>query len=58
VRPDAPPSLNLDELELWAVEKALKQTEGNVAAAARVLGISRDTLYAKMKKKGIEKPGD
>jgi DNA-binding NtrC family response regulator len=50
---EGPPSLNLDELERWAAEKALKQTSANVTQAAQVLGISRDTLHSKMKKWGL-----
>ena len=53
---DAPPSLNWDELETWAIRRALKQTNGNVSQAAKVLGLSRDTLHTKIKKKGIERP--
>jgi two-component system, NtrC family, response regulator HydG len=50
---EAPPSLNWDELERWAIEKALKMSGGNVAQAATATGLSRDTLYAKIKKYGI-----
>jgi DNA-binding NtrC family response regulator len=50
-----PPSLQLDELEAWAVRQALRRTEGNVTQAARVLGIVRDTLTSKMKKLGINR---
>ena len=50
---DMPPSLNWDELERWAVMKALKQTGDNVSKAAGVLGMSRDTLYGKLKKWGV-----
>lgn len=50
---DAPPSLNWDDLERWAVEKAMKQTNGNVTQAASVLGMNRDTLNTKIKKFGI-----
>jgi len=32
-----------------AIEETLKQTGGNIAAAAKLLGISRKTLYAKLK---------
>lgn len=53
--PDGPPSLNLDELERWATERVLKQTSGNVSQAAQILGISRDTLYTKMKKWGLSR---
>jgi Nif-specific regulatory protein len=58
--PDASPAtaslpLNLDELETWAIRQALRQTEGNVSRAARLLGLSRDTLTAKVKRKGIDR---
>jgi transcriptional regulator with PAS, ATPase and Fis domain len=52
---EAPQSLNWEELEKWAAEKALKQTGGNVSQAAAVLGISRDTLHTKIKKYGISR---
>jgi two-component system, NtrC family, response regulator HydG len=54
---DAPPTLNLEELEAWAIRQALTQTGGNNSQAARLLGIHRDTLLAKLKKYGIEKKG-
>jgi Nif-specific regulatory protein len=50
-KPDAPPSLNLNELEAWAIERAMRRTDGNVTAAAKILGISRDTLHTRLKKK-------
>ena len=40
--------LRLDELELWAITEALRQTHGNKRRAAQLLGISRDTLYRKL----------
>ena len=52
---DAPSSLDIDDLETWAIIKALGQTSGNVSQAARVLGISRDTLHTKLKKKNIDR---
>ncbi|QDU22805.1 sigma 54-interacting transcriptional regulator [Urbifossiella limnaea] len=52
---DLPPSLDMDEIETWAIRRALKQTGGNVSHAAKVLGMSRDTLHTKIKKKGIER---
>jgi Nif-specific regulatory protein len=48
-----PTSLNLEQLECWAVREALKQTEGNITQAAKLLGIVRDTLANKMKKWGL-----
>lgn len=53
--PDAPTSLDIDDIETWAIIKALGQTSGNVSQAARVLGISRDTLHTKLKKKSIDR---
>lgn len=52
---DVPPSLDVDDLETWAIRKAMKQTHGNVSRAAQVLGISRDTLHTKLKKKNIDR---
>lgn len=52
---DLPPSLDIDEIETWAIRRALKQTGGNVSHAAKLLGMSRDTLHTKIKKKGIDR---
>jgi two-component system response regulator HydG len=52
---DLPGSLDIDEIETWAIRRALVQTHGNVSQAARVLGMSRDTLHTKLKKKGIDR---
>lgn len=50
---DLPPGLDIDTLETWAIRKAMKQTGGNVSRSAQILGMSRDTLHTKLKKKGI-----
>ena len=42
----------LEEMELVMITNALNQNEGNYSAAAEQLGISRQTLYNKLKKKG------
>jgi transcriptional regulator with PAS, ATPase and Fis domain len=42
--------LNLDELELRAIKRALKLCQGNVSEAAELLGITRYALYRKMSK--------
>jgi DNA-binding NtrC family response regulator len=56
---DAPPSLDMDDVETWAICRAMRQTGGNVSHAAKLLGISRDTLHNKLKflkeKKGIDR---
>lgn len=43
-------NLNLEQLEMSAIEKALAQTGGNLNHAAELLGISRFTLYRKIEK--------
>jgi Nif-specific regulatory protein len=53
--PDVPPSLNIDDIETWAIYRALRQTGGNVSHSARLLGMSRDTLHTKIKKKSIDR---
>ncbi|MFZ1446414.1 MAG: sigma-54-dependent Fis family transcriptional regulator [Candidatus Dechloromonas phosphoritropha] len=40
---------NLAELSRMAIQQALEQARGNLSAAARQLGISRQTLYRKLK---------
>jgi DNA-binding NtrC family response regulator len=42
-------TLNLKELERRAIQKALERTRGNYAEAGRMLGLSRATLYRKLK---------
>jgi DNA-binding NtrC family response regulator len=42
--------------ESWRIEQALRETRGNRSAAARLLGIGRRTLYAKMQKLGLQQP--
>ncbi|OGE19130.1 MAG: hypothetical protein A3J42_08515 [Candidatus Dadabacteria bacterium RIFCSPHIGHO2_12_FULL_53_21] len=46
--------LALDRLEKFALEQALRECKGNKSKAADVLGISRDTLYRKLKQYGVE----
>ncbi|GHT75706.1 sigma-54-dependent Fis family transcriptional regulator [Bacteroidia bacterium] len=43
-------NLNLLDLEREAIDKAIKRCNGNMNAAADLLGISRYTLYRKIKK--------
>jgi transcriptional regulator of acetoin/glycerol metabolism len=44
-----PETLNLNELEKAALEKALQVTGGSVLAAAGLLGIGKTTAYRKVK---------
>jgi len=43
----------LDLAEAYRITQALRECNGNRSAAARLLGIGRRTLYAKMDKLGI-----
>ncbi|MEO0902922.1 MAG: sigma-54 dependent transcriptional regulator, partial [Bacteroidota bacterium] len=43
--------LTLEDMEQQMIAKALEQNDGNYKAAAEQLGISRQTLYNKLKKK-------
>jgi Nif-specific regulatory protein len=46
--------VDLDALErVWAIPEALKRTSGNKTQAAKLLGITRETLSKKMEKYGI-----
>src|SRR5262245_40695566 len=49
----APETLNLEARERQAILAALDATRWNKQAAARLLGLHRPTLYAKMRKHGI-----
>jgi len=42
---------SLSDLERVAIDRALEESQGNLSAAARQLGISRTTLYRKLHKK-------
>jgi transcriptional regulator of acetoin/glycerol metabolism len=41
----------LQQLQLAMINKAIAQAKGNVAQAAKALGISRATLYRKLSRK-------
>jgi two-component system NtrC family response regulator len=55
---NAPMPLNLrkvrEEAEVRAIRRAMHLTDGRVAHAADMLGISRPTLYALMEKYGLK----
>lgn len=46
--------ITLEEMEAQMISNALDQNDGNYSATAEQLGISRQTLYNKMKKRGTQ----
>ncbi len=44
----------LDEIERVHIERVLRETEGNLSRAARVLDIDRTTLYNKLRRYGLK----
>ncbi len=52
--PDASPCLPLHEVERMHIRKALARFAGNKVETARALGISRRTLYRKLKTYGLD----
>lgn len=54
--PEAPQVVaNLTEMEEQAIRHALVSEDGNLTRVAAVLGISRPTLYRKLKTYGIKR---
>ncbi len=51
---DQPAGMTLDEAEKAMIEKALKQSGGNISEAARLLGITRMTIRYRMDKHGLK----
>jgi len=47
--PDHRAAASLDQIEQQAMEQALQAARGNVSAAARQLGVSRNTLYRRLR---------
>ncbi len=45
---------SLDQTERQAIEKALRQSDGNLSSAAQLLGITRQSLYRRMEKFGLK----
>ena len=52
--PESKPNrLSLKDIEYKNMMDALSKTSGNISKAAKILGISRDTLYRRMRKHGV-----
>ncbi len=49
-----PEGLRLEDLERLYIEQTLARADGNVSRTARLLGISRSTMWRKMKQYGLE----
>ena len=54
VEPAARPGTSLEESERLAIVRAVRSVHGNLAQAARALGISRSTLYRKVERYHLE----
>jgi DNA-binding NtrC family response regulator len=50
--------ISLEEVEKLYIMKALEKAKGNKTLAARLLGITRDTLRYRLKKYGVEDDGE
>lgn len=50
---DLAEDLNLEKLEGWAIEAAIKKHQGNISHAASELGLSRGAMYRRMEKYGL-----
>lgn len=48
-----PESLNLDEMERYLIDKAIRKHKGNISKAASDLGLTRAALYRRIEKHGI-----
>ena len=52
--PQEPQATSLEESERLAIVRAIKDHQGNLAKAARALGVSRSTLYRKVERYHLE----
>ena len=57
--PEIPPEgLSLEVLERELIIRSLERARGNKSQAARLLGLTRRTLYSRMERHGLRKPGE
>lgn len=50
----SPSISNLEEIEKNALQQAMEKSNGNFTQAARILGVTRQTLYRKLEKHGMK----
>ena len=50
--------VSLDEIETLLLKRAIERAQGNVAAAARLLGITRPQMLYRLKSRGIINEGE
>jgi DNA-binding NtrC family response regulator len=53
-----PEGLSLETLERELIVQALERAGGNKSQAARLLGLTRRTLYSRMERHGLRRPGE
>ncbi|MEQ8925483.1 MAG: sigma-54 dependent transcriptional regulator [Fulvivirga sp.] len=46
-------SYDLENIEAWAIKKAIKKHNGNISHASKELGLSRGAMYRRMEKYGL-----
>ena len=51
-------NVSLEDIETLLLKKAIERAHGNVAAAARLLGITRPQMVYRLKSRGIVHEGD
>jgi DNA-binding NtrC family response regulator len=56
IAPSSAPTTDLRTSERRAIEKALRETDGNKAKTARRLGLTRTQLYVRLRKYAIDMP--
>ncbi len=49
-------SMTLEQAEAWLLQQALQRHDGNLQRAADALGITRQSLYRKLEKHGVQRP--
>lgn len=53
-RPHAPPSEKIEDFKKQRLTNALRQSRGNQSETAKILGISRTSVWSQIKRFGID----